>query len=184
MIRSTIPKQTLDETFASKDEIAQAVSDELSKVMDQYGYHIKRALVIDLSPDRKVQEAMNEINAQRRLRFAQLEKSEGLKIIQVKGAEADAESKYLSGKGVARQREAIVEGLRESIVEFKEGVSGTTPKDVMDLLLVTQYFDMLREVGQGVTTNKTLFLTHGPSTVTNLQETMNSSMMQSLSMSR
>ncbi len=36
--------------------------------------------------------------------------------LQVKAAEAEAEAKYLSGVGVAKQRKAIVDGLRTSIV--------------------------------------------------------------------
>src|SRR3546814_178714 len=60
--------------------------------------------------------------------------------------EADAESKYLSGVGVARQRKAIVDGLRESVVMFSESVEDTTSKDVMDLLLLTQYFGKLELV--------------------------------------
>ena len=36
--------------------------------------------------------------------------------LQVKSAEAEAEAKYLSGVGVAKQRKAIVDGLRSSIV--------------------------------------------------------------------
>ncbi len=59
-------------------------------------------------------------------------------MVVVKNAEASAESKYLSGVGVAKQRKAIVDGLRESIVGFSGNVPGTTPKDVMDLLLLTQ----------------------------------------------
>ena len=50
---------------------------------------------------------MNEINAQKRLRAAANEKAEAEKIIHVKAAEADAESKYLSGVGVARQRKVL-----------------------------------------------------------------------------
>ncbi len=33
--------------------------------------------------------------------------------------------------------------IRESIVEFSSEISGTTAKDVMDLLVLTQYFDTL-----------------------------------------
>ena len=36
--------------------------------------------------------------------------------------------KYLSGVGISRQRQAIVEGLRESVLEFAEAVEGATPK--------------------------------------------------------
>ncbi len=50
---------------------------------------------------------MNEINSSKRLKYAVAEKAEGDKILQVKAAEAEAESKYLSGVGVAKQRKAI-----------------------------------------------------------------------------
>ncbi len=53
---------------------------------------------------------------------AALEQAEGDKIRVVKNAEAEAESKYLAGVGVARQRQAIVNGLRDSIVGFTDGV--------------------------------------------------------------
>lgn len=42
----------------------------------------------------------------------------------VKAAEADAESKYLAGMGIARQRQAIVNGLRDSVRDFSTEVSG------------------------------------------------------------
>ena len=56
------------------------------------------------------------VNSAKRLKFAVAEKAEGQKILQVKAAEAEAEAKYLSGVGVAKQRKAIVDGLRSSIV--------------------------------------------------------------------
>lgn len=44
--------------------------------------------------------------------------------MQVKAAEAEAESKYLSGVGVSRQRKAIVDGLRDSVQTFSETIDG------------------------------------------------------------
>lgn len=115
--------------------------------MESFGYEIVQTLIIDLSPDERVKASMNEINANRRLREAAGYRADGEKIRQVKAAEADAESKYLSGVGVAKQRQAIVSGLRASVKEFQEGVSGTDAKDVLTLVMVTQYFDMLQSVG-------------------------------------
>ena len=65
----------------------------------------------------------------------------------VKAAEADAEAKYLAGQGVARQRQAIVNGLRESVLNFEQNVSDISSRDVIELMLVSQYFDMLKDVG-------------------------------------
>ena len=61
--------------------------------------------------------------ASARLREAASEKADAEKILLVKAAEAEAESKYLSGLGVAKQRKAIVDGLRDTINGFSAEVS-------------------------------------------------------------
>ena len=167
VVRARVPKIKLDDVFEKKDEIAGAVKAELSQVMDDFGYGIVKTLVTDIDPDAKVKEAMNEINAAQRMRAAATEKGEAEKIMQVKAAEADAEAKALSGKGVADQRLAIVEGLRESVDEFQRTVPGTSPQDVMNLILMTQYFDMLKDVGQSAKAN-TILLPHSPGHVADI----------------
>lgn len=146
-MRSQLPTLELDSVFEAKEELALAVKNALAQTMSNYGYQIVQVLVTDLDPDQRVKDAMNQINSSKRLKFAIAERAEGDKILQVKSAEAEAESKYLSGVGVAKQRKAIVDGLRTSIVDFSENVEGAGTKDVMDLLLLTQYFDMIRDVG-------------------------------------
>ena len=147
VIRTTIPTMALDRAFESKDEVARALQDELAGVMAAYGFRIHQALVTDLSPDEKVRDAMNEITAQRNYKNAAYERAEGEKVLLVKNAEAAADAKYLSGVGTARQRKAIVGSMRDSITTFRENVGGASDKDVVELLLLTQYFDTLREIG-------------------------------------
>lgn len=127
-------------------------------------------LVTDLSPDSRVKASMNEINASRRLKEAASHKAEADKIKQVKAAEGDAEARYLSGLGVARQRKAIVNGLQSSVAEFSNDVEGATPKDVMDILLLSQYFDTLSSVGANA-----LFLEHDPATVAMMRNSVSAS---------
>lgn len=146
--------------------------------MAEYGYQIVQALITDIVPDSKVKAAMNEINAAERLRIAATDKAEAEKIMIVKAAEADAESKYLAGVGVSRQRRAIVEGLKESILGFSEEVSGTTPKDVMDLVIITQYFDTLRDIGAH-SHSSTVFIPHSPAGVESVAEQIRNGFMQS-----
>ena len=147
VIRSTVPRLELDAAFESKDDIAKAVYDQLQNVMKDYGYAIVNTLVTDMSPDNKVKASMNEINAAKRLKEAASHQAEADKIRQVKGAEAEAEARYLSGLGVARQRKAIVEGLQSSVSAFSDEVDGATPRDVMDILLLTQYFGEIIRFG-------------------------------------
>lgn len=148
VMRAQLPTLELDAVFEAKEDLALAVKNALSETMSLYGYQILQALITDLDPDQRVKNAMNEINSSKRLKFAVAERAEGDKILKVKSAEAEAEAKYLSGVGVAKQRKAIVDGLRTSIVDFSDGVKGTSSKDIMDLLLLTQYFDCIRDVGQ------------------------------------
>merc|ERR1719274_110008 len=126
--------------------------------MDDFGYEILSTPVVDISPDNMVKHSMNEINKMKRLRVAAEDEGEAAKIKAVKEAEAeagrieiqakaDAEAKFLGGQGISRQRQAIMEGLRESVNAFKTEVQGVDAKTVMDLMIVTQYFDAMKEVG-------------------------------------
>ncbi|XP_031504975.1 hypersensitive-induced reaction 1 protein-like [Nymphaea colorata] len=164
VIRATVPKLDLDDAFEQKSEIAKAVEAELEKAMSAYGYEIVQTLIVDIEPDEKVKRAMNEINAAARLRMAANEKAEAEKILQIKRAEGESESKYLAGLGIARQRQAIVDGLRESVLVFSENVPGTTAKDIMDMVLVTQYFDTMKEIG-AASKSSAVFIPHGPGAV-------------------
>jgi len=171
VVRSTVPRMELDEAFASKRDIASATMEQLESVMREYGYEILNTLVTDLSPDARVKASMNEINASKRLKEAASHKAEADKVQQVKAAEADAEARYLSGLGVARQRKAIVEGLQASISDFSKTVEGVSSKDVMDILVLTQYFDTLGAVGAN-----NLILEHEPASVAMLQAQVNKSL--------
>jgi regulator of protease activity HflC (stomatin/prohibitin superfamily) len=173
VVRSTVPKMELDEAFASKDIVAEAVLKQLKDVMGDYGFEIKNCLVTDLAPDNKVKASMNEINASRRLKEAASHKAEADKVKQVKAAEADAEARYLSGLGVARQRKAIVQGLQESVGAFAHDVEGATPKDVMDILLLSQYFDTLSQIGAN-----SMILEHDPATVASLRQSVGGAFLQ------
>jgi hypothetical protein len=41
-------------------------------------------------------------------------------------------------QGIARQRQAIINGLRESVKEFSGEVDDIKSKDVIELMLITQ----------------------------------------------
>ncbi len=164
VVRARVPRLKLDELFEKKDEIADTVRLELAQMMDDFGYAILKTLVTDIEPDNKVKIAMNEINAAQRLRVAANEKGEADRILKVKAAEAEAQSKALQGKGIADQRRAIVEGLRESVDEFQRSVPGATAHDVMSLIMMTQYFDTIKELGiTGRAT--TILIPHSPGCV-------------------
>jgi len=176
VILGHVPGMTLDEVFASQSSIAAAVKQELDSDMAAFGYEIVNVLVTDIIPDSKVKSAMNDINAAQREQVAASARGEADKILVVKKAEAEAESKALQGQGIANQRKAIIEGLQVSIEQFQKVVEGASAKEVMQLVMVTQYFDTLKSIGENDKTN-TLFLSHSPTAVKEVSDQILESML-------
>jgi len=176
VILGHVPGMTLDEVFASQSGIAAAVKQELDADMAGFGYEIVNVLVTDIVPDAKVKSAMNDINAAQREQVAANARGEAEKILVVKKAEAEAQSKALQGQGIANQRRAIIEGLQGSIEQFQKAVAGTSTSDVMQLVMITQYFDTIKSIGEMDKTN-TLFLSHSPGAVRDISEQIMQSML-------
>ena len=168
-VRAEVPKLELDDVFAKKDDIAIAVQKNIASSMEQYGYNIIRALITDIDPDHKVKESMNRINAAKREREAALEEAEAKKIRIVKEAEAEAESKRLSGEGIAQQRLEIVRGFKESVEDFKKSLDNVTHEEIMQFVLMTQYFDTIKDIGAN-SKNSSILMPHSPGGMRDFQE--------------
>merc|ERR1719352_1805611 len=131
VVRSSVPKIDLDDVFTTKEEIAHSIQEQLCKSMESFGFAILASPITDINPDDQVKRAMNEINKQRRLRVAAEDEGEAVKIRAIKEAEAVASRTEIHAKAV------------------------------MDLMIVTQYFDMMRDVGAQSKSNA-VFLNHSP----------------------
>jgi regulator of protease activity HflC (stomatin/prohibitin superfamily) len=160
-----VPKMKLDDTFLNQADIASDLRDNLDGSMKEYGYSIVKVLIWDIVPDQKVKAAMNDINAAQREREATVSRAEINKLLLVK--QAEAESKRLQGEGIANQRKAIISGLKDSVEDFAKAVAGSTPQDVMQLVLMTQYFDTLKEIAANDHSN-TILIPHTPNNLTDL----------------
>ena len=175
-IRSEVPLMELDDVFAEKEKIAQAIKTELSGTMQQFGFDFIKALVTDIDPDAKVKHSMNEINAAKRMKEAAKEEAEAAKIRVVAAAEADAESKRLAGEGIAHQRIAIANGLKESVEEVKQAMEdNVSSKDVMNMLFMTQHYETVSKLGENNTS--TIFMPYSPDNVGDLQMQIQSSLL-------
>lgn len=168
-VRAEVPKLELDDVFAKKDDIAVAVQRNIANSMEKYGYKIVKALITDIDPDHKVKESMNRINAAKREKEAALEEAEAKKIRIVKEAEAEAESKRLSGEGIAQQRLEIVRGFKESVEDFKKSLDNVTHEEIMQFVLMTQYFDTIKDIGAN-SKNSSILMPHSPGGMRDFQD--------------
>ena len=160
VVRAEVPKMKLDDVFEKKDNIANAIKQELQEAMEGYGYFIVKALVTDIDPAEEVKEAMNRINAAERAKIAAAYEAEADKIKIVARASAEAESKKLQGQGIADQRREIARGLEES-VKLLNGVN-IGSQEASALIVVTQHYDTLQSIGASTKSNLIL-LPNSPS---------------------
>ena len=173
-VRSSLSTLTLDSAFESKDDIAYSVEQRLSESMARYGFRIVNTLVTDISPDSRVRDSMNSINAAQRDRVAAQALAEADKIKRVTQAEAEAESKRLQGEGVAAQRKAIAMGIAEQYEMLRQvGIEDTAEQ----LLLMTQYFDTMQDVARNGRSN-VLFLPSNPGHLGDLGSEIRNSLLQ------
>ena len=68
-----------------------------------------------------------------------------------------------------------MEGLRESVDEFQKTIRSASATDVMNLVLMTQYFDTLKDLGHQSRTN-TIMIPHSPGHMNDLASQMRDAM--------
>lgn len=146
-VRAEVPKMELDMVYENKDNIANTVMEGLNSLLSSYGFDIKKTLVVDILPDAKVVGAMNAINEQKRLRQAAEEKGEADKILIIKAAEAEKESKKLQGEGVALQQMAVLKGREKAIKDLTVGTNMEV-KDATELVMKLIDQDTLISMGE------------------------------------
>ena len=144
-VRALVPEMPVDSVFSEKEKIAMAVKERLLDTMQQFGYTILQALVNDIQPDAEVKRAMNQVNASARMKEAAKNEAEAQKIRTIAEAEAEARAKELQGVGIARQRLAIANGLKDSVEACSE--AGISPEEATKMVLLTQHYDTVTAVG-------------------------------------
>ncbi|KAK7342114.1 hypothetical protein VNO80_25057 [Phaseolus coccineus] len=75
--------------------------------------------------------------------------------------------------------ERVKRAMNEINSAFSENVPGTSSKDVMDMVLVTQYFDTLKEIGASSKSNS-VFVPHGPGAVRDIASQCRDGLLQSM----
>lgn len=150
-LRSALPKLSLDDAFAKKDDIAQDVQATIQKEMDAFGYSVQKTLVTSIDPSDEIKKSMDAINAAQRKKAAAKENAEAAKITVVTQAEADAEKNRQQGKGQADYRREIANGLVDQIKSL--GDAGMDAGEINQIVMFNQYLDTLRGMSDSSKSN-------------------------------
>lgn len=156
MMRSTIDEQlrammvtfTHKNIFAKREEIGEVIEARLREKLSTFGFTLDSIQVRDVKLEHSVMSAMNKIVETEKFKEAALNEAEAKKIMQVKEAEAEMESKILLGQGMAGQRLKIAEWFKESIDMIKGADKSLNAKSILDFLLDSSRIETLWNIGK------------------------------------
>jgi len=166
---------TLDEIFAAKNDMTHELQQMLNSKMNPFGYIICNILVLDIDPDQKVKQAMNDIIASEKEKRAQQARAEADKITTILNAEAEAITREKAGEGIANARKAIIRGLQSSVETFQDALPGSQPADVLVTVLMTQYMDTIKEAAS--TGRNTFILPSSPGQLNSVEDQMRNALL-------
>lgn len=155
-LRTYIAKETHEGILEKKEELAMHIRNDLEIQFDEWGMAIKSFQITNVNFPITITDAMSQVVASEQLRKAAENKGEAIKIQAVKEAEGEKERKRLQGEGIAMQRRAIAEGLKESINVVKSA-TGKDSTEILAILNLTQYLDTMKSIGVGPN-SKVIFL--------------------------
>lgn len=155
MMRSTIDEQlrammvtfTHKNIFEKREEIGEAIEERLRVKLASFGYRLDSIQVRDVKLESSVMAAMNKVIETQQLREAALNEAEAKKIMQVKEAEAEKESKILLWEGMAGQRMKIAEWFKESVELIKQTDDSLNAEKVLQFLLDSSRIETLWNIG-------------------------------------
>jgi regulator of protease activity HflC (stomatin/prohibitin superfamily) len=155
-LRTYIAKETHEGILEKKEELATHIRGDLEIQFSEWGMNIFSFQITEVNFPPTITQAMSEVVASEQLKRAAENQGEAVKIKSIKESEAEKERKRLQGEGIALEREAIAQGLKQSI-EIVQNATGQTAKEIMALLTLTQYLDTMKSIGTSAN-SKVIFL--------------------------
>lgn len=171
-MRSHVASQTHEELLLEREEFSTYLIDSLDDILIKWGIRIISFQVINIIFPKEITDAMSKVVASQRLREAAQNEAEANKVTVIKNAEANREANIMLGEGIAGQKQAIMEGLKMSVKDIQD-VQGFEPNEIMNLLVISQYFDTIKELGSSGNT-KVMFLNPAPEGASQLIQQLSS----------
>lgn len=173
--RSVIGTLELDETFEERNTINSRVVEELTNAGEDWGIHIHRFEIKNISPPKTVNESMEkQMGAEREKRAivataqgkkqSLINRSEGRKIEMINQSEGAKQRKINEAEGKAQEIEAIADATAQSIAVLAEAISNTHGEEAVRLRLSQRY---LNQFGSLATNQSQVIL---PKDISNIKE--------------
>jgi regulator of protease activity HflC (stomatin/prohibitin superfamily) len=111
---------------------------------------------------------MNKVLAAQNEREAMITQAEANKQAAILKAEGDCRVRELEGEGLALQRKALVDGLKQSVHGLCGDDAKIDPRELTATIITMQYIDMLNNASSH--SKHTLILPSGPNSATSVED--------------
>lgn len=145
-LRAMIVSFTHKNIFEKREEIGQFIEEKLRDKLREFGYIIDSIQVRDVKLEGSVMSAMNKVVESEKLKEAAFNEAEAQKVMQVKEAEWDRESKILIGQWMAWQRLEIAKWFKEAVDMIRNADETLDGKDVLKFLLDSSRIETLGNI--------------------------------------
>ena len=157
-LRSVIGGIALDEVLSQRENINTTLRTKLDEVTERWGVKVTNVEIREIIPPREVQEAMNRQMTAERIRRAVVTESTGTREAAINVAEGEKQAAILKAEGDKQSNILRAEGERQAQSLRAEGFAlaldkiFASAKAVDQKTMTLQYFDTLRNIGQGAST--------------------------------
>ena len=154
-LRSVIGGIALDEVLSQRENINTTLRTKLDEVTERWGVKVTNVEIREIIPPREVQEAMNRQMTAERIRRAVVTESTGTREAAINVAEGEKQAAILRAEGAKQANILQAEGERQAQTLRAEGFAlaldriFASAKLVDQKTMTLQYFDTLRNIGQG-----------------------------------
>src|SRR3990167_2389842 len=144
-IRSSVANISIDDLFKQHNNISEEIFQTTMSHLQPHGYNIVGTLITNIKPDIKVATAMNAVNESLQLRQAGINRAETEALTIVAKARADSERMALTGIGMSKQRENILNVYSDSLDKMKK-TTNISPERILSFIEKIQQYDTLRDI--------------------------------------
>jgi regulator of protease activity HflC (stomatin/prohibitin superfamily) len=146
-LRAVIGDILLDDVLSKRDQINEVLRVKLDEQTERWGGKVMTVEIREITPPPDVQASMNRMLTAERTRRAVVTESEGQRQSKINVAEGEKQSAILQAEGVRQQSILEAEGYSEALKRIFEAA-----KIIDDRTVTLQYFEALKDLGQGAST--------------------------------
>ena len=157
-LRAVIGGIPLDDALSEREHINTMLRTRLDEVTERWGVKVTNVEIREIIPPRDIQESMNRQMTAERIRRAVVLEADGTREAAIKVAEGDKKAAILEAEGKKRAAILEAEGQRQAQELKAAGYAAAltnifnSAKEIDQKTMTLQYFDALKELGQGAST--------------------------------